>query len=97
MAGLKCLQIFKCYSLRRLPEELISLINLEKLEIREMPVAFIARLQVLDLHKLQHIPNIVVGHTCTDYKEWIQEELVHRRNIFRRIRALSKLISEYVS
>nr|XP_019067590.1 uncharacterized protein LOC109119486 [Solanum lycopersicum] len=33
MAGLKYLQIFKCYSLSRLPEELISLSNLEKLEI----------------------------------------------------------------
>ncbi|CAN4082049.1 unnamed protein product [Withania somnifera] len=62
MARLKCLQIFKRYSMRRLPEELISLTNLEKLEIREMPEELIARLQVSDLHKLQHIPNIVVGH-----------------------------------
>ncbi|KAH0696863.1 hypothetical protein KY290_014281 [Solanum tuberosum] len=73
MAGLKCLQIFKCYSLTRLPGELISLSNLEKLEIRGMPKAFIARLQVSDLHKLQHIPNVVVGHPSTDYEEWIQQ------------------------
>ncbi|KAG5622145.1 hypothetical protein H5410_007363 [Solanum commersonii] len=80
MAGLKCLQIFKCYSLMRLPGELISLSNLEKLEIREMPEAFIARLQVSELHKLQHIPNIVVGHPSTDYEEWIQQ--LKRENIF---------------
>ncbi|PHT55695.1 hypothetical protein CQW23_04181 [Capsicum baccatum] len=89
MAGLKCLQIFKCYSLRRLPEKLISLTNLEKLEIREMPEAFIARLQDSDLHKLQHIPNIVIGHPCTDYEEWIQDE-VERLNITRKIRLKSR-------
>ncbi|KAH0717693.1 hypothetical protein KY285_013724 [Solanum tuberosum] len=90
MAGLKCLQIFKCYSLRRLPEELISLTNLEKLEIREMPEAFIARLQVSDLHKLRHIPNIVVGHPSTDYEEWIQE--LERENIIRKIRSNAQVI-----
>ncbi|KAH0717694.1 hypothetical protein KY285_013725 [Solanum tuberosum] len=79
MAGLKCLQIFKCYSLTRLPGELISLSNLEKLEIRGMPEAFIARLQVSDLHKLRHIPNIVVGHPSTDSEEWIQQ--LKRRNM----------------
>ncbi|CAN4080177.1 unnamed protein product [Withania somnifera] len=86
MAGLKCLQIFKCYLLRRLPEELISLTHLEKLEIREMPEEFIATFQVSDLHKLQHIPNIVVGHPSTDYEEWNQEEL-ERESTLRKIRA----------
>ncbi|KAK4710838.1 hypothetical protein R3W88_005351 [Solanum pinnatisectum] len=90
MAGLKCLQIFKCYSLRRLPEELISLTNLEKLEIREMPEAFIARFQVSDLHKLRHIPNIVVGHPSTDYEESIQE--LERENILRKIRSHAQVI-----
>ncbi|MCD7445947.1 hypothetical protein HAX54_024648 [Datura stramonium] len=90
MAGLKCLQIFKCYSLRRLPEELISLTNLEKLEIQEMPEKFIARLQVSDLHKLQHIPDIVVGHPSTDYEEWIQE--LERLNSIRKIRAHAQVI-----
>ncbi|MCD7445945.1 hypothetical protein HAX54_024646 [Datura stramonium] len=61
MAGLKCLQIFKCYLLRGLPEELISLTNLEKLEILEIPEQFIARIQISDFHKLKHIPNIMVG------------------------------------
>ncbi|CAN4080176.1 unnamed protein product [Withania somnifera] len=86
MAGLKCLQIFKCYLLRRLPEELISLTHLEKLEIREMPEEFIATFQVSDLHRLQHIPNIVVGHPSTDYEEWNQEEL-ERESTLRKIRA----------
>ncbi|XP_006365578.1 putative disease resistance protein At1g50180 [Solanum tuberosum] len=90
LAGLKCLQIFKCYSLRRLPEELISLTNLEKLEIREMPEAFIAKLQVSDLHKLRHIPNIVVGHPSKDYEEWIQE--LERENIIRKIRSNAQVI-----
>lgn len=80
MAGLKCLQIFKCYSLRMLPEELISLPNLEKLEVREMTQEFIARLQVLDLHKLQHIPSVVLGHPRTDSEEeWIQLERMREK------------------
>lgn len=74
MAGLECLQIFKCYSLTRLPGELISLSNLEKLELRGMPKEFFARLRVSDLQKLLHIPNVVVGHPSTDYEEWIQEQ-----------------------
>ncbi|XP_060195241.1 putative disease resistance protein At1g50180 [Lycium barbarum] len=89
MAGLKCLQIFKCYSLRRLPEELISLTNLDKLEIRGMSEEFIARLQLSDLCKLQHIPNIVVGSTDDD--EWIQEEL-ERASLIRKIRTHAQVI-----
>ncbi|XP_059289190.1 LOW QUALITY PROTEIN: putative disease resistance protein At1g50180 [Lycium ferocissimum] len=91
MAGLKCLQIFKCYSLRRLPEELISLTNLDKLEIRGMPEEFIARLQLSDLCKLQHIPNIVVGHPGTDDDEWIQEEL-ERASLIRPFRTDAQVI-----
>ncbi|KAM3284703.1 putative disease resistance protein RF9 [Capsicum chacoense] len=79
MARLKCLQIFKCYSLNRLPEELVSLTNLEKLEIREMPKAFIDKLQVSYLHTLQHIPNILIGHPSTDYED--PEELERRTKI----------------
>nr|XP_016481349.1 PREDICTED: putative disease resistance protein At1g50180 [Nicotiana tabacum] len=69
MAGLKHLQIFDCYSLRKLPEELILLTNLEKLEIRGMPEEFCARLQTSDFHKLQHIPNVVVGPPSTNEDE----------------------------
>nr|XP_016438209.1 PREDICTED: putative disease resistance protein At1g50180 [Nicotiana tabacum] len=87
MPELKCLQIFKCYSLRMLPEELISLTNLEKLEIRGMPEEFCARLQTSDFHKLQHIPNIVVGHTSIDY-----EEELERVAIVRKIRAHAQSI-----
>ncbi|KAF3676361.1 hypothetical protein FXO38_00451 [Capsicum annuum] len=56
-----------------------------------MPEAFIARLQVSDLHKLQHIPNIIVGHPSTDYEEWIQEEM-GRLNHIRKIRAHAQAI-----
>lgn len=47
-------------------------------------------LQVSDWHKLQHIPNISVGHPSKDYEEWMAK--LERESIISNIRSNAQVI-----
>ncbi|XP_015877805.3 probable disease resistance RPP8-like protein 2 [Ziziphus jujuba] len=57
---LRSFQISNCRGLRMIPEEIKSVTTLKELEIKEMPIRFVDRLQGEDRYKVQHVPSITI-------------------------------------